>query len=136
VFSRTPWAFGTRFDRQVESMLNGLPFSIIATAGAVVGCTALSFWSTGVDISFSVGWMTLALLLRQRHAARGRPSLGHLELERGTEAVSCTTGGGGTCAVSKTLAKRIGRVTFQVTGVALDGYSYDGGNPSLTLSKP
>jgi subtilisin len=53
-----------------------------------------------------------------------------------TEAVSCTTGGGGTCAVSKTLAKRIGSVTFQVTGVALDGYSYDGGNPSLRLSKP
>jgi subtilisin family serine protease len=54
----------------------------------------------------------------------------------GGSAGTCTTGADGTCSLSKTLNKKTNSVTFQVTGVSLSGYTYDGANPSVTINKP
>jgi len=54
----------------------------------------------------------------------------------GGSAGSCTTGTDGTCSLSKNMNKKVASVTFQVTGVTLSGYSYDGGTPSVTINKP
>ncbi|MCZ7577276.1 MAG: S8 family serine peptidase [Dehalococcoidia bacterium] len=50
--------------------------------------------------------------------------------------VSCVTDSSGHCAVQKNSSKKVGSVTFQVTGVALSGYTYDDANPSVVISKP
>jgi subtilisin len=50
---------------------------------------------------------------------------------------SCTTGSNGTCNVSQGgILKRVSSVTFQVSGIVLDGYTYSGSYPSITISKP
>ncbi len=49
---------------------------------------------------------------------------------------SCETGSSGTCAVSLVLHKRFGSAAFEVTGVVLSGYTYDGTHPSIVISKP
>lgn len=54
----------------------------------------------------------------------------------GSENAACTTSASGTCSVSRSQAKKVNSVTFQVTNVALTGYSYDGANPSVAINKP
>lgn len=54
----------------------------------------------------------------------------------GGSPVTCTTGSNGTCALQKNAGKKTASVTFRVTGVSLSGYTYDGANPSITISKP
>jgi hypothetical protein len=54
----------------------------------------------------------------------------------GAAPVSCTTGGDGTCLFQKNSGKKTNSVTFQVTGVSLSGYTYDGANPSVAINKP
>jgi subtilisin family serine protease len=54
----------------------------------------------------------------------------------GGSPVTCTTGSNGACSLQKNASKPTASVTFQVTNVSLSGYTYDGGNPSVTISKP
>lgn len=54
----------------------------------------------------------------------------------GGSPVTCTTGSNGACSLQKNMSKKTASVTFQVTSVSLSGYTYDGGNPSVTISKP
>jgi subtilisin family serine protease len=50
---------------------------------------------------------------------------------------SCTTGSGGSCSVSRSQHKRVGSVTFTVTGATHSGgLTSDGGPDSITVSKP
>jgi hypothetical protein len=51
-------------------------------------------------------------------------------------AVTCTTNLSGQCPVSISQHKKVGNVSYQVTNVALAGYTYDGGDPSITVNKP
>ncbi|MBE0609071.1 MAG: S8 family serine peptidase [Dehalococcoidia bacterium] len=54
----------------------------------------------------------------------------------GSESASCTTSSLGMCSVSRSQAKKVASVTFEVTGVALTGYTYDDANPTVVISKP
>jgi subtilisin family serine protease len=50
---------------------------------------------------------------------------------------SCTTGSGGSCPVSRSQHKRVGSVTFTVTGATHSGgLTWDGGPDSIAVSKP
>jgi subtilisin len=56
----------------------------------------------------------------------------------GGSTVSCTTDGIGQCSVtsSNLSTKTVSSITFKVSGVALAGYTYDGGEPTVTVDKP
>lgn len=53
----------------------------------------------------------------------------------GTSA-SCMTGSTGTCTVSRSQHKRVGSVTFTVSGATHGTLTYDGGPDAVTISKP